>query len=333
MSEQSSERASRRCPVCQAELTVAKDGSIEIEVCEQHGVWLDLNELEAIKARVKWAEKKIAHGRSIGEARKARHGGKVSAYLLGPLAFLSWIGSAMRLPSSARIAFLVLTSLPATACYQRSASAPVQPEVLELENLPVELTVQQRSTTVVPGTDGALRLTIDDITDDQVMASLIGESGAPLLGPVSLGVGASERFVLGEIVYVLTLEELDQAWVGGDHATFSVSSIGPAGSVPKVSALSETEKIEQLIAHIGSREGAIFIRNEKEHTAAEAAEHLRSKWKAAGGRVSTAREFVERVATKSSLSGEPYLIRMRDGSEVFSGQYLGEVLDRIEQGR
>ena len=48
---------------------------------------------------------------------------------------------------------------------------------------------------------------------------------------------------------------------------------------------------------------------------------------------SSAREFIEQVATKSSLSGEPYRIRLRDGSEVFSGQYLSEVLDRIEQGR
>ena len=41
---------------------------------------------------------------------------------------------------------------------------------------------------------------------------------------------------------------------------------------------------------------------------------------------------LRRIATKSSLSGKPYEIRLRDGSLVFSGEYLGEHLDRIERG-
>ena len=193
--------------------------------------------------------------------------------------------------------------------------------------------MQQRSTTVVPGTDGALRLTIDDITDDQVMTSLMGESGAPVLGPVSLGAGDSERFELGRKVYLLTLEEFDDAWIGEDSARFTLSSTAPAGSAPEARALSETEKIELLLAHVASLEGAAFIRNGEEHTAVEAADHLRSKWKAAGGRVTTAREFVERCATKSTLSGQPYEIRLPNGDLVFSGQYLNGELDSIERGR
>ena len=230
---------------------------------------------------------------------------------------------------------LLLASALATGCSQRPAPAPAPAPAQDaprLDGLPLELTVQQRSTTVVPGTDGTLRLTIDDITDGQAMVSLIGETGAPLLGPVSLGAGASERFELGRSAYVLTLEELDNEWIGEDHATFTLSSTA-AGSPPPARALSETDKIEQLIALVSTLEGATFIRNGEEHTAAEAADHLRSKWKAAGGRVTTAREFVERIATKSSLSGEPYRIRLGDGTEVFSGDYFGAQLDRIEQGR
>ena len=63
-------------------------GKIEIDVCEEHGVWLDQGELKAITDRVQRIEKIKAHTRTIGEVRRARHSGKVSAYLFGPLAFL-----------------------------------------------------------------------------------------------------------------------------------------------------------------------------------------------------------------------------------------------------
>ena len=88
MTKQSGDGGPRLCPVCQAELTLAKDGKIEIDVCEEHGVWLDQGELKAITDRVQRIEKIKAHTRTIGEVRRARHSGKVSAYLFGPLAFL-----------------------------------------------------------------------------------------------------------------------------------------------------------------------------------------------------------------------------------------------------
>ncbi len=94
--------------------------------------------------------------------------------------------------------------------------------------------------------------------------------------------------------------------------------------------LSEREKIEYLIDHIANLEDAAFIRNGEEHSAEDAADHLRTKWRNAGSRVKTAVQFIEQVASQSSLSGDPYLIRFADGRDVKSGEYLAEILAKLE---
>ena len=88
--------------------------------------------------------------------------------------------------------------------------------------------------------------------------------------------------------------------------------------------------LERLIALVESTQGAVFIRNGAEHTAKDAADHLLLKWKAAGSNIRTAKQFVEHIATKSSISGEPYQIRLADGSVVLTGDYLSAQLSEIE---
>ena len=95
---------------------------------------------------------------------------------------------------------------------------------------------------------------------------------------------------------------------------------------------SETQKIEALIERIESLEGAVFMRNGREYTGEEAAEHLRFKWSYARGRVKTARQFIENIASRSSRSGEAYMIRFADGRQVTSEAYLAAELEKLAPG-
>ena len=92
----------------------------------------------------------------------------------------------------------------------------------------------------------------------------------------------------------------------------------------------EAQKIEALIQAVAGLQGAVFIRNGSEHTPAEAAEHLRLKWRKAGRRVKTAPEFIQHCATGSSVSGRPYEIRLKDGRTVLSRDWLWTELKRME---
>jgi len=93
--------------------------------------------------------------------------------------------------------------------------------------------------------------------------------------------------------------------------------------------LTEKQKIEYLIKSIEKLDGAYFWRNGEYHTAKEAAEHLQMKLKNAGSKIKTAKQFIDNIATKSSMTGQVYKIKFKDGkiveSKVFLYQKLGEL--------
>ncbi len=95
--------------------------------------------------------------------------------------------------------------------------------------------------------------------------------------------------------------------------------------------LTEKQKIEALIKNVEEMQDAKFIRNDKEYSAKTAAKFLRGKWESNEADVKTAKDFIEKLASSSSTSGKPYLIRFKDGTEMKSGEYLLEQLKKIEK--
>ena len=95
-------------------------------------------------------------------------------------------------------------------------------------------------------------------------------------------------------------------------------------------ALSEKEKIEQLIQRVENLQDAKFVRNGKEYDAKTAGKFLKGKWDANTAKIKTAQDFIEVAATKSSTSGKPYLIRYADGKEIPSAEFLTAELKAIE---
>ncbi len=94
---------------------------------------------------------------------------------------------------------------------------------------------------------------------------------------------------------------------------------------------SERQKIEALIQQIEHLSDAVFIRNNKTYPAKTAALFLRGKWEATLEDITTAQDFIVKIASVSSTSGQPYRIRFSDGREVPSGEYLGAALKKLEQ--
>ena len=92
----------------------------------------------------------------------------------------------------------------------------------------------------------------------------------------------------------------------------------------------EAQKIEALIQAVADLQGAAFLRNGTEHTPKEAAEHLRLKWKNAGGRVKSAPDFIRYCASESSMSRRPYEIRLKGGRTVLARDWLWTELKRME---
>jgi len=91
-------------------------------------------------------------------------------------------------------------------------------------------------------------------------------------------------------------------------------------------AATPADEIEGLLAYVKGLDQAAFIRNDSAYTPAQAESHLRMKWKNAGSHVKTAEDFISLCASKSSLSGKPYLIRFADGHTAEAGTVFKEQL-------
>lgn len=96
-----------------------------------------------------------------------------------------------------------------------------------------------------------------------------------------------------------------------------------AGSLPaaaldtgKGTVTTDTE-VDYLLQFVADSD-CIFVRNGRDHSAAEAADHLRLKYRRGRRYVSTAEDFINRLASESSWTGRPYTVRCGDSSESSS---------------
>jgi len=109
-----------------------------------------------------------------------------------------------------------------------------------------------------------------------------------------------------------------------------VPAIGSATATPSAA---EQARIDRLIDAVAQNKHCRFIRNGTDYSPANAAEFLRQKLRFRGGRVKTVHDFIDQIATKSSTTGEIYKVRLADGREVSSADFLRAELTRIEAAR
>ena len=101
-----------------------------------------------------------------------------------------------------------------------------------------------------------------------------------------------------------------------------IASLPIAGASPPTPAQTE---VAYLLEFIGAS-GCEFFRNGTWYYSKTAEAHLRYKYDALRLRTASAEEFIEKVATKSSLSGETYAAKCGEGPTKSSSQWLLEVL-------
>ena len=111
-------------------------------------------------------------------------------------------------------------------------------------------------------------------------------------------------------------------------AALAVLAVMPALAKQRTPA----QEIEQLIQRVGASKGVVFIRSGSEYTAADAATHLRRKLGASKGRIKTPEQFIDKVGSRSSMTGRAYRVRLPDGREIDSAEWLTFLLREIRAG-
>ncbi len=73
-------------------------------------------------------------------------------------------------------------------------------------------------------------------------------------------------------------------------------------------------EIDFLLDEVG-HSGCVFVRNGKEHAARAARDHLQMKRKRGRRYYDSAEEFIDRIASRSSMSGKDYRIRCGEAEQ------------------
>ena len=87
-------------------------------------------------------------------------------------------------------------------------------------------------------------------------------------------------------------------------------------------------EIEHLIEFVRDS-SCTFIRNGSEHTSLAASEHIAKKAGMARSRIKDGDTLIDTVATKSSITGEPYYVQCPGAPKTESATWLHQELNRF----
>ena len=98
---------------------------------------------------------------------------------------------------------------------------------------------------------------------------------------------------------------------------------------------SDTGQVDKAVHHLISRVAAsdlTFIRNNNQFAGKEAADHIQNKYAYFRDKIKSPEDFIELCATRSLLSGKPYLVINEKGAIVSTNAWLRAELAAYRNG-
>lgn len=104
-------------------------------------------------------------------------------------------------------------------------------------------------------------------------------------------------------------------------AVLLLTSLAASADGPGQPSENIESAIQYLLKHVADS-GLTFIRNSERHASFDAAEHMNSKYEYFRGKIKTPEDFIARCASKSLMSGKPYLVVLEHGEEMRTDAWL-----------
>ncbi|WP_176691697.1 YfeK family protein [Superficieibacter electus] len=104
-------------------------------------------------------------------------------------------------------------------------------------------------------------------------------------------------------------------------------------SLPAFAKLSphEEARINAMLTALAQKQDLTFIRNGDAHNCEEAVSHLRLKLSNTRNRIDTAEQFIDKVASSSSISGKPYIVKIPGKSDENAKSYLHALIAETDK--
>ena len=93
----------------------------------------------------------------------------------------------------------------------------------------------------------------------------------------------------------------------------------------------EEQMIDTLIQRVSKMTAMVFLRNGNEYTAADAAKHMQAKYDYFKKDLATAEDFIDRCASRSEVTGQPYKVKLTDGAVRDANEFLNSELRALRQ--
>ncbi|EOC3059563.1 YfeK family protein [Cronobacter dublinensis] len=92
----------------------------------------------------------------------------------------------------------------------------------------------------------------------------------------------------------------------------------------------EEARIAAMLSALGEKKDLTFIRNGSSHNSEEAVSHLQLKLSKTRNRLDTAEQFIDKVASTSSISGQAYIVRI-NGKEETAQAFLHQLIAETDK--
>jgi|GEM_PF-447954 len=183
-----------------------------------------------------------------------------------------------------------------------------------------QMTIFQRQSRRIPGSDGDLTIFLGDITAGRVPVTIRGPLWETIVDTESMREGDVLILPLADKEYVLRLDTLINVMIGRDYAVFSLG----AKDTWKAQNVND---VLNLIAH----SGATFVRDDQEMPGDVFAEFLRRKYESYGTKNVSLSHFIDKIASESSTTGKPYGVKLPDGRTLSTRAWLLDQVDRTAE--
>ncbi|HEY4467156.1 MAG TPA: YfeK family protein [Klebsiella sp.] len=93
----------------------------------------------------------------------------------------------------------------------------------------------------------------------------------------------------------------------------------------------EEARINAMLDALSQKKDLVFVRNGDAHNCEEAVSHLRLKLGNTRNRIDTAEQFIDKVASSSSITGKPYIVRIPGNSDENARPYLHALITETDK--
>lgn len=93
----------------------------------------------------------------------------------------------------------------------------------------------------------------------------------------------------------------------------------------------EEARINAMLNALAQKQDLTFVRNGDAHNCEEAVSHLRLKLGNTRNRIDPAEQFIDKVASSSSITGKPYIVKIPGKSDENAQPYLHALIAETDK--